>query len=296
MNRTRQVAHYAWKQSKGLTAQAGKSRLWLFCDMMRCYHKYLMWTNQYINEKFFLKTKEERDEIGKKYIESGKKRDAWQKDFRENRKFFIKYGNVKYEKASLRHKRNMAYAKRYNAGENFVVEYDVNISRQHYLDGSLIIGNNVLLSKHVTIDYSGDVYIGDNVKISDGVVIESHTHSGYTDPSMVGVKPKKESLIIEEGCVIGTKSVILESCHRIGRHSRIGAGSYVRFDVPPYAIITGNPAKIVGFSLNPEEMSLFEEQNYPIEKRLSKEEYSKRYKKYFSTKLKEINIYTKRSI
>lgn len=294
-----QVSHFSWIHSKDISKTEGKGfgyRLRIYMDMIYSFLRYRMWSNQYVKELFWTKNKEERELLGAKYLEEGIKRDAWQKDFRENRKFLIKYSNIKYEGVHLRYKRNKKYAERYHTGQNFVVEYDVHLSRQHYLDGSITIGDNVLLSKHVTIDYSGDVVIMDNVKISDGVIVESHAHSGYSNPSLTGQKPKKESLIIEEGCVIGTKSIILESCHRIGRHARIGAGSVIRFDIPPYAIVIGNPCKIVGFAFTPKQMQEFELNKYPPNQRVSIEEYEKLYVKYFLSKLKDIKKYIKRSI
>ena len=290
-----QVEKYARKQSTSLAVDSNKSRLFLYFDMLLCYLKYNMWTNQYTKENFHLLSSLERKEIGKKYIESGKIRDAWQKDFRENRKFFIKYGNVKYESVSLRNKRNKAYAKRYHAGENFVVEYDVNLSRQHYLEGSISIGNNVLFSKHVTIDYSGELIIKDYVKMADGVIIETHSHQGMADINSKE-DAKKEKLVIEEGALLCAKCIILESCHKIGRHARIGAGAVVRFNVPPYAIVIGNPAKIVGFTINPETMEEYEKKIYSEGNRLDVEEYRATYKKFFSSRLKDIKSYTKRSI
>lgn len=292
-----QVIKYGWQHSKEIVEKnPGCNRISIFFDILSCYRKYKMWSNQYLKESFWAKSKEERETLGAKYREDGIKRDTWQKDFRENRKFLIKYSNIKYEEVPLRYERNKKYTERYHTGEKLIVEYDVHLSRQHYLDGTIHIGNNVLLSKHVTIDYSGDVTIGNNVKISDGVIIESHSHAGYSNPSKIGQAPQKESLVIEDGCVIGTKSIILESCHIIGRHARIGAGAIVRYNVPPYAIVTGNPGKIVGFSFSPNEMKEFEESYYPVEQRISVEEYEKIYKKYFSTKLKEIKNFTKRSI
>lgn len=44
---------------------------------------------------------------------------------------------------------------------------------------------------------------------------------------------------------IGARSIILPGCKRIGSHSIIGAGSVVTHDVPDYAIVGGNPAKII---------------------------------------------------
>ncbi len=245
MSRFFQVAKYARKQSKEWAPLVGKSRLWLFYDMMRCYRKYLMWTNLYVKEQFWAKSAEERERIGADYFEKGKVRDAWQKDFRENRKFLIKYTNIKYEKASLREKRNKAYTERYKAGKNLFVEYDVNISRQHYLDGKITIGNNVLLAKHVFIDYSGELIIHDNVSMANGVIIETHYHAIYTDPAVPREIAFPTTLVIEEGALIGSRAIILDSCHYIGKNARIGAGSVVTKDIPDYAVAVGVPARVV---------------------------------------------------
>lgn len=257
--------------------------------MMCCFMKYRMWTNQYVKENFHKRTVEERKEIGAKYLVSGKIRDAWQKDFRENRKFLIKYTNIKYEKSSLREKRNRAYAERFHAGKNLFVEYDVNISRQHYLDGTISIGNNVILAKNVFIDYSGDLIIHDNVALANGVIIETHTHDiNYSHGR--GVKGKLE---VAEGVKILSRAYIADTCHSIGRYARIGAGSYVRSNVPPYAIVIGNPAKIIGFLYSPEEMVEFEKDKYPESERTPLDKYTQWYEKYFRNRTKEIKSFIK---
>lgn len=244
MNRFQQVVHYAWKQSKAIASQTQKSRLALFFDMVRCYQKYRMWTNQYIKEKFYEKNQDERESIGADYLEKGKIRDAWQKDFRENREFYIKYGNVKYERASLRQKRNEAYTKRYHAGEGLFVEHDVNISRQHYLEGTITIGKHVLFAKHVFIDYSGEVIIHDGVKMANGVIVESHHRDleAYKEGKDVNIPTRIE---IGENAYIGTRAIILDSCNYIGKFARIGAGAVVTKDIPDYAVAVGVPAKVI---------------------------------------------------
>lgn len=258
--------------------------------MMRCFLKYRMWTNQYVKENFYQRTAEEREAIGAKYLESGKIRDAWQKDFRENREFLIKYTDIKYERASLREKRNRAYTERFHAGKNLFVEYDVNISRQHYLEGTISIGDNVLLGKHVFIDYSGHLIIHNNVAIANGVIIETHTHHIERGRGGGAIQSRLE---IGEGVKILSRSYIADTCHSIGRYARIGAGTYVRNNIPPYAIVMGNPAKIVGFLYSPEEMEEFEKENYPESERTPVDKYSQWYEKYFRSRSKEIKSFIK---
>lgn len=247
MNRLRQVSHYAWIQSSDIAQTENKGatyRLKIYYDMMRCFLKYRMWTNQYTKENFHKRTVEERKEIGAKYLESGKIRDAWQKDFRENREFLIKYSNIKYERASLREKRDKAYTERFHAGKNLHVEYDVDISRQHYLPGTIQIGNNVLFAKHVFIDYSGELIIHDGVKMANGVIIETHHRDleAYKDGHDVNIPTRLE---IGEKAYLGSRAIILDSCNYIGKYARIGAGAVVTKDVPDYAVVVGVPAKIV---------------------------------------------------
>jgi maltose O-acetyltransferase len=52
-------------------------------------------------------------------------------------------------------------------------------------------------------------------------------------------------LEIMEDVWIGARAIILPGCKRIGAHSIIGAGAVVTRDVPDYAIVGGNPAKII---------------------------------------------------
>lgn len=239
---------FGWKHAGEIALSESKGRLdrlGLFVDIIFCFYAYRMWSNQYIKECFWALSKEERHKIGLKYKSDGVIRDIWQKDFRENRKFLYKYTSRKYELPHLRDKRNKAYAKRYNMGKGCLVEYNVELSRQHYLDGHISIGNNVLLAKNVFIDYSGQVTIGDNVQITNGVIIESHHHSLHSNCG--GDEVCATQLKICEGVVIGSRAIILSSCHYIGVHARIGAGAVVTKNVPDYALVVGIPAKVVRY-------------------------------------------------
>lgn len=57
----------------------------------------------------------------------------------------------------------------------------------------------------------------------------------------------RSKLIIGNDVWIGCNSVILSKCTSIGNGAIIGAGSIVTKDVPPYAIVAGNPAKIIRY-------------------------------------------------
>lgn len=206
-----------------------------------------MWSSQYLQEKFYKLDESRRQEIGEKFKAIGHNRDKWQHDFRKNRKFLCRYTPIKYENVGLRDRRQRAYTKRYNAGKDLMVEYDVNISRQHYLHGTIEIGDNVLLAKHVFIDYSGNVSIGNDVQLTNGVIIETHYHPFHSDCNESRDKVVATDLRIEDGAVIGSRAIIMPTCNRIGKHARVGAGAVVTKDVPDYAVVVGVPARVIRY-------------------------------------------------
>lgn len=64
--------------------------------------------------------------------------------------------------------------------------------------------------------------------------------------------------VIEDDVWIGHHAIILPGCRRIGRGSVIGAGAIVTRDVPPYAIVAGNPARVLRQRFEPEMQAALE--------------------------------------
>ena len=101
-----------------------------------------------------------------------------------------------------------------------------------------------------------------------------------------------KDVIVEEDVWIGSNVTLLGGAH-LGRGSNIGSGSVVRGNIPPYAIVIGNPAKVVGFSFTPEQIVEHEKQLYPEEERIPLERLEKNYQKYFLKRIKEIRDFTR---
>lgn len=101
--------------------------------------------------------------------------------------------------------------------------------------------------------------------------------------------------IIEDDVYLGSHVCILGDI-RIGRGSIIGAGSIVRKSLPPYSIVLGNPAKIVGFRFSPDEILEYEKKIYKEEERLPIDILVHNYKKYFLGKAKDIKGFDKLSL
>lgn len=101
-----------------------------------------------------------------------------------------------------------------------------------------------------------------------------------------------KDIIVGEDVWIGANVTLLAGTD-IGRGAIVGAGSVVRTKVPPYAIVTGNPAKIMGFVFDPGQAVEHELKLYSESERLSKELLEKNYQKYYKKRLKTIVEYQK---
>ena len=114
------------------------------------------------------------------------------------------------------------------------------------------IGQNVLVSSDVKI--GSNVKIQNNVSLYTGVIIEDDVFLG---PSMVFTnvmnprshvnrKDEYQETLVQRGASIGANATIVCGT-KIGRYAFIGAGSVVTRDVPDYALVHGNPARVRGW-------------------------------------------------
>jgi len=141
--------------------------------------------------------------------------------------------------------RKGVYKLLFNIGKNVHIENGVFIDREHRkLNSSIIIMDNVLISRHVHIDYTGFLTIKNNVRIAQGVTILTH-HRDLDELVKGNDVNIQTQLVIEENAYIGLNAIILSSCNYIGKNSRVGAGAVVTKDVPDNVLVAGVPAKVL---------------------------------------------------
>lgn len=141
---------------------------------------------------------------------------------------------------------------RYLACRNIFKKCGKNIDicrKVHFGRGTDIeIANNSSLGPNMKI-HNTSLKIGNYVITAPDILIQGggHKHDSPLIPiGMQGNLPKSE-LEIKDDVWIGTRAIILGNVRTIGTGAIIGAGSVVTKPVPDYAIIAGNPARIIRY-------------------------------------------------
>ena len=97
--------------------------------------------------------------------------------------------------------------------------------------------------------YLNNVVIGNYVMMGQDVLIfpSNHNFSDLETPMSKQGAGQIRILHIEDDVWIGSRVIILPSVKKIGKGSIVAAGAIVTKDVPEYAIVGGNPAKIIRY-------------------------------------------------
>lgn len=124
--------------------------------------------------------------------------------------------------------------------QNAVIGDQCNICDHVFIENDVCIGNRVTMKCGVQLwdglRIEDDVFIGPNVTFCNDKYPRSKQHPASFLQT-----------IIRKGVSIGAGAVILPGV-TIGINALIGAGAVVTRDVPPYAKVIGNPAKIIGYT------------------------------------------------
>jgi acetyltransferase-like isoleucine patch superfamily enzyme len=108
------------------------------------------------------------------------------------------------------------------------------------IEGDVVIGNNVSLQSGCYI--TRGVVIGDDVFCGPRVITMNDKRIVHRRPALTFVRSSPR---IERAARVGGGSVLLPGV-TVGANAFVGAGSVVTRDVPPGAVVAGNPARVVG--------------------------------------------------
>ena len=128
-------------------------------------------------------------------------------------------------------------------------------------EGEVDIGNyctlvGAIISTNARVVISDYAFLAHEVVLADSFAAKPYEAMGNDDEkssvsghaSANGKRPPVISL--GENCWIGARAVLLSGAS-VGTGAIIGAATLVDFEVPPYAIVAGNPGRIVGWAGKP---------------------------------------------
>jgi UDP-2-acetamido-3-amino-2,3-dideoxy-glucuronate N-acetyltransferase len=143
--------------------------------------------------------------------------------------------------------------------QNVTIGAGTKIWHFSHIQSGALIGDNCSLGQNVNIGNNvkigNGVKIQNNVSVYEGVELEDYVFCG---PSMVftnDLTPRSKyskgsqsylKTLVKTGVSIGANATIISGT-TIGECALVGAGAVVTKDVPPYAVVYGNPAKIKGW-------------------------------------------------
>ncbi len=139
---------------------------------------------------------------------------------------------------------------------SFNIGYNTTIWQFAVILKGAVIGRNCNICAHTFIE--DDVIIGDNVTVKSGVYIWNGIRledDAFVGPAVVftnGIRPRSKHYkphgitIVKRGASLGANTSVLTGV-TIGEYAMTGMGSVVTKDVPPHALVYGNPARIRGW-------------------------------------------------
>ncbi len=122
-------------------------------------------------------------------------------------------------------------------GEGSRVMSPLTVIRPHMVS----IGRNVIVMNGCLMMSAGGITIEDDVQIAANVQLISNNHDPY-ERNVIICRP----VHISKGAWIGAGSAILPGV-TVGKHAIVGAASVVTKSVPDYAVVVGNPAKVLKY-------------------------------------------------
>lgn len=125
---------------------------------------------------------------------------------------------------------------------------DCNLCDHVFIEDDVVVGDRVTIKSGVQlwdgIRIEDDVFVGPNVTFTNDPFPRSKQYLG-----------KYSTTLIQKGASVGANATILPGI-TIGQNAMVGAGSVVTKDVPPNAIVMGNPARIVNYVLQTQKQSV----------------------------------------
>ncbi len=173
-----------------------------------------------------------------------------------------------------------------HAGKNVKVGFPVYIAvtKNVHLEENTVLRAGLSIQNNI----NEHIYIKKYTVISRDVTIVTNNHRSTVGipQCLLGashINDTSRDLTIGEDVWVGTRATIL-SGGDLGRGCIVGACSLVTKPVPPYALVAGSPAKIIGVKFTIDQILEHEKALYPENERMSREELERLFAQYYEGK------------
>ncbi len=131
-------------------------------------------------------------------------------------------------------------------GRDIVIHQGSYIAADCYLHGPIVLGKKVSLNQGCRLEGGrAGIQIGDHTRIAAGCHFYAFNHGISLDRPLMDQPTTSRGIVIGCDVWIGAACAVTDGV-TIGDHAVVGINSTVTRDVPPYAIVAGSPARIVG--------------------------------------------------
>ncbi|MFI6423887.1 DapH/DapD/GlmU-related protein [Promicromonospora sp. NPDC050880] len=116
------------------------------------------------------------------------------------------------------------------------------VAAHAYLTGEVTLGADCSVNPYAVV--RGDVRAGDGVRIGAHTSILGFNHSMGTDLPIHQQDTWSKGIVLGDDVWVGSNVTILDGV-TVGDHAVVGAGAVVTRDVPDWAVVAGNPARVL---------------------------------------------------
>lgn len=131
------------------------------------------------------------------------------------------------------------------AGMSIGADSSIHMRATFYDASQIHVGSDTIIGEGAVLDGRAPLTIGNHVDIASEVMMYCSQHDVHSNNFATVEDTVVEAVRIEDYVFIGPRAIILPGV-TIGKGAVVGAGAVVTKSIPPYAIVGGVPAKIIG--------------------------------------------------
>ncbi len=131
-------------------------------------------------------------------------------------------------------------------GRGIVMGDRCSVAAHAFLHGPLILGNEVSINARAVLDGGRKgIRIGHGTRIASGATLYAFDHGLAPDHRIMDQPVTSRGIVLGDDVWVGAQAGITDGV-TVGDHAVIAMGAIVTRDVPPWAIVAGVPARIIG--------------------------------------------------